>query len=251
MEIMQCTVSLVPSTYNQVHMRITKYTRAGWVAASPRMLLQMLVLLALGVFDSAQIAVAASNELDSDMARLQRGEILVRTVHEKKSGGAAQVTALFHSSVEAVWNVIGYCKNEFIYVRGLELCELVKPGLSVMRKHHRVNNNWYTPTIDFTFEASRTSSTHGEFQLVGGNLKVMEGMWDFQPHSNSGNLVVTHEIRIRSRFPVPRWLMRRVLKNDLPDMVACVRGLASASGDDERLAADLERCPGDTARANK
>jgi hypothetical protein len=182
---------------------------------------------------------------ESELRRLQSGEILAQTIHSEKSGGAARVTGLFHADAEAIWNVIGYCKNEYIYVRGLELCEVLVPGLQYIKKHHRVNNNWYTPTIDFVFEARRTSVTHGDFNLVEGNLKVMEGQWDFQPLAGGDGLVVSHDIRIRSRFPAPRWLVRRVLKNDLPDMLACIRGMAGASLDADQTSVDLARCPGD------
>jgi hypothetical protein len=187
---------------------------------------------------------AAAPIADDEMERLASGEILAQSIHEEKSGGAARVTALFHASAEDIWNVIGYCKNEFVYVRGLELCEVVVPGLQYIKKRHRVKNHWYTPTLDFVFEARRLSATHGNFNLVGGDLKVMEGHWDFQP-APGGGLLVSHEIRIRSKLPAPRWLVRRVLKNDLPDMLACIRGMARGSGDAELLARDLGRCAGD------
>ena len=168
----------------------------------------------------------------------------MHSVHEEKSGGAARVTALFLAPAEDIWNVIGYCENEFVYVRGLELCEVVVPGLQYIKKRHRVKNNWYTPTLDFVFEARRTSATHGNFNLVEGDLNVMEGYWDFQP-AQGGGLLVSHEIRIRSKLPAPGWLVRRVLKKDLPDMLACIRGMAKGSGNEALLADDLSRCPGD------
>jgi hypothetical protein len=190
-------------------------------------------------------------ETGSEMQRLQAGEILAQTIHEEKSGGAARVTALFHAEAEAIWNVIGYCENEFIYVRGLEVCEVLVPGLQYIKKRHRVKNNWYTPTLDFVFEARMSSTAHGDFNLVEGDLRVMEGQWDFQPSVAGEGLVVTHDIRIQSRFPAPRWLVRRVLKNDLPDMLACVRGMAGASGNADLQAMDLERCPGDISGIGK
>ncbi len=211
-------------------------------------LLQLAVSLALLVIVTVG---SPAPETDDEMQRLQGGEILVQTIHNDKSGGAARVTALFHAEADDIWNVIGYCKNEFIYVRGLEVCEVLVPGLQYIKKHQRVKNNWYTPTIDFVFEASRESATHGEFRLVEGNLKAMEGQWDFQPLVGGDGLVVSHDIRIQSKFPAPRWLVRRVLKSDLPDMLACIRGMARASGDADRMAVDLERCPGDTAGLNK
>jgi hypothetical protein len=220
--------------------------------AALRALFRILTLLVLIVIASPQRSEAASTDLgDDDVARLRRGEILLQTILEEKSGGAARVTALFHSDVNTIWNIIGYCKYEFIYVRGLKLCEVLVPGQYYTEVHHRVRSSWYTPTMDFTFEASRTSPTHGEFHLLGGDLEVMEGQWNFVPLADTDSIIVIHEIRIQPRIPSPKWLVRRVLKNDLPDMLACMRGLAKASGDDDRLVDDLRRCPGDTAGATK
>jgi len=217
----------------------------------PRGTLWLLQLVALPLFISFTTVVTAVTETDDETQRLRRGEILVQTIHSEKSGGAARVKAWFRSDAEDIWNIIGYCENEFVYVRGLELCEVLTPGLQYIKKHQRVNNNWYTPTIDYVFEARRDSATHGTFRLVEGNLKVMEGQWDFQPFPGGDGLVVSHDIRIRSRFPAPRWLVRRVLKGDLPDMLACVRGMAGGSGDTDQVTGDLGRCPGDVSSLSK
>lgn len=210
--------------------------------------MRQLVLCAVAVLLSTQ---GLAGEYDHDMQRLQAGEILVQTIHEEMSGGAARVTGLFHADAETIWNVLGYCKNEFVYVHGLEVCEVLVPGLQYIKKHHRVNNSWFAPTLDFVFEARRISPTRGDFKLVEGDLKIMEGQWDFQPAASGEGFVVKHEIRIQSKLPAPRWLMRRVLKKDLPDMLACVRGLAGGSGNADLLASDLERCPGDVQSLDK
>lgn len=207
--------------------------------------MRTIIILIFIFVSSSQLCRAAADDLDqADLARLKRGEILVETAHEEKSGGAARVTSLFYTSMTEVWDVVGYCEYEFVYVRGLESCEVLETGPNYLKKHHRVNNNWYTPTIEFTFEAIRNSPDFGEFRLVEGNLKIMKGQWSFKNLVGGEGIIVTHEIRVRSWFPAPRWLVRRVLKKDLPDMLACVRALAGASGDEYRLANDLTRCPG-------
>jgi len=189
----------------------------------------------------------ADGEGGYDMARLRSGEILLQTLYSDEPGAAARVTALFHSSADVVWDVIGYCKYERIYIRGLRLCEVLNPGLSRMVMHHRIRNSWYTPMLDFTFEASRKPDDSGEARLVGGNLKVLQGQWRLLPLADGNELIVIHEIRIQPRTPAPRWLVRRSLRRDLPDMLACIRGLAKASGDRRLIAVDLERCPGDVS----
>jgi len=215
-------------------------------------LLRALTLPLLIVIACMQHAVAASPEIsDDDVARLQRGEILLQTIHADKSGGAARVTALFHSSADAVWDIIGYCKYEFIYVRGLKECEMLEGDQFQMTMRHRLRNSWYTPTLDFTFEARREPGGNGQAHLVGGDLKALEGQWKLFPLTGSNSVIVVHEIRIQPEIPAPKWLVRRSLRRDLPDMLACIRGLAGASGDAGHIKDDLERCPGEISGLSK
>ncbi len=182
-----------------------------------------------------------------NLERLRSGEILLQTIDTDKPGVTARVTALFHTTADAVWDIVGYCKYEYIYIRGLKLCEVLEPGTNRMLMHHRLRNSWYTPTLDFTFEASRKPGNFGEAHLVEGNLRVLQAWWRMVPlvDGDDSNVIVIHEIRIQPKIPAPGWLVRRSLRKDLPDMLACVRGLAKASGDERRRAADLKRCPGD------
>ncbi len=185
-------------------------------------------------------------EDEFDLASLKSGKILLQTIHEDKPGGAARVTALFHTTADVVWEVIGDCKFEFVYVRGLKVCEVLKPGRQKMLMHHRLRNSWFTPTLDFTFEAIRKPGNFGEARLVEGDLHVLEGLWRLVPLADGNGVIVIHEVRIQPKIPAPRWLVRRSLRKDLPDMLACIRGLTNASADNRRIAADLKRCPGDT-----
>jgi len=191
------------------------------------------------------VVTGVAKPVEYDLAGLQSGEIMLQTIHSDQPGGAARVTALFHSTTDAVWKVIGDCKYEFIYIRGLKTCEVLKPGRTHMLVRHRLRNSWYTPTLDFTFEAIRKPDDFGEAHLVEGDLRVLEGEWRLVSLGEEKGVIVIHEIRIQPRIPAPRWLVRRSLRNDLPDMLACIRGLAMASGDNRRIGADLNRCPGD------
>ena len=178
-----------------------------------------------------------------DLARLKSGEVLLQNIHTDKPGGAARVTALFHGTAEAVWRVIGKCENEYIYLRGLILCEILKPGTNHMLVHHRLRNSWYSPKLDYTFEVEKKPGHLGEAHLVNGDLKVLEGRWRMVPLEDQSYVIVIHEIRIQPQLPAPRWMVRHSLRKDLPDMLACIRALAVASGDRGRILSDLGRCP--------
>jgi len=200
----------------------------------------------------AQAAWAAPKNLgEDDISRLKQGEILIETIHGDKPGGAARVTAMFYSEADAVWNIIGHCKYEFIYMRGLTVCEMLEGDQFQMTMHHRLRNNWYTPALDYIFAANREADNHGEAYLIEGNLKILQGNWIMSPVADSKSIIVVHEIRIQPKLPAPRWLIRRSLRKDLPDMLACIRGLAFASGNESQKDADLKRCSGEFSNVSK
>lgn len=225
----------------------------GLIRNTPRWKMPRVVIALLVFFVSTgtgSTGTASAEQGDYDLPRLRNGEVLLQTMHNDKPGGAARVTALFYATAEAIWNVIGYCEYELIYIRGLKLCEVLNSGKNELLMRHRLRSSWYTPTLDFTFEASRKPGNLGEAHLVEGNLKVLQAQWRIIPLADIDGVIVIHEIRIQPRTPAPRWLVRRSLRKDLPDMLACIRGLANASGDDRRIRADLKRCPGDVSTGN-
>lgn len=224
---------------------LLKYTGSG--SYSRTIVVFFLILIIFPQIVSAGPAGLSTH----DLARLKRGEILLQTIHPDKPGAAARATALLHTNVNAVWEILGYCKYELIYVQGLKLCEVLDGDQFQMTVHHRVRNSWYTPTMDFVFAASRDSTGTGRATLVSGDLRVFDGLWKFYPLEDENSVIVVHEIRVQSKFPAPKWLIRRTLNNDLPDMMACIRALAGASGTDRHIQRDLKRCSGDVAQVDK
>ena len=219
---------------------------------SLKQFLQALAILVLMTLVSTRYSQAAPINLsDEELARLTRGEILLQIVRDDKPGAAARVTALFHADSQAIWDIIGYCKYEFIYMRGLKSCEMLDGDQFHMTMRHRIRNSWYTPTLDFTFEANREPGGDGEAHLIDGDLKILEGSWKLSPVANENSVIVVHEIRIQPKLPSPEWLVRRNLQRDLPDMMACIRGLAMASEDIGHIDSDLNRCPGEISGVSK
>ena len=220
---------------------VMKFALAG--SANIAMLLAVCFLFAVGLLFCSHTIAANEVEAD-DEQRLQAGEVIISILDKDLSGGAARAVALFQSDVDTIWEVIGKCENEFVYVKGMKECEVLQPGDTRMVLRHRVRNSWYTPTLDYSFIATRTND-RGEANLLDGNLKVLQGSWELKPLESGNAVLVTHEIRVQPEFPAPRWLIRRSLSRDLPDMLACIRALANASGDQAQAKADLQRCPGD------
>jgi ribosome-associated toxin RatA of RatAB toxin-antitoxin module len=180
------------------------------------------------------------------MERLVRGEVLVENVRTDEAGGSVRVQALLHSDLGEIWAYVASCESVFEYVEGLRDCELLKVvegyGSDTTILRQVVKKSWIIPKIEYTMEVRRQPPGRIDFKLIEGDLKVMEGGWRFNSLPGQEGTVVTHEIRVQPAFPVPRWLIRRSMGKDIPDMLACLRGLTDGSGNHSRDD-DLWRCP--------
>jgi hypothetical protein len=72
---------------------------------------------------------------------------------------------------------------------------------------------------------------------------LLEGRWQFDWRPEEQITLVTHEMRVRAKFPVPRWLLRRSLARDVTDLLHCLRAKAGGSGSTEQERYDLGYCP--------
>lgn len=149
---------------------------------------------------------------------------------------------LVRAPAQAVWAVIVSCELAFRFVDGLQRCEVLEDSGDRALVHQVVDRGWLTPRLDFVFESLREPWVRIGFRLVEGNVKAMEGSWSFE-ETPAGTLV-EYEIRLRPQSRVPGFLVRRNIGRTLPDLLACVRGLAGGSGTGELREQDLGRCAG-------
>ena len=177
-----------------------------------------------------------------NLARLLNGEALLLDPQTDGSGGSARVQILAHVPARSFWEVIISCDLAFVFVDGLQSCEVIEDTGERALVHQVVKKGWPVPTQDFVFESLREPYEQMRFGLVEGNLKAMEGRWQFTEIPEG--LLVDYQLRVEPGVPAPRFMVRRNIRKDMPDLVACIRGLAGGSGSPAMSTADLARCPG-------
>jgi ribosome-associated toxin RatA of RatAB toxin-antitoxin module len=184
----------------------------------------------------------------AEMSRLRAGEALVEYTQTEASGGAARVTVLMHAPAEALWEVLLSCERSFEYVDGLRACEVVEGGVERARVRQSVKKSLLLPRLDYVIQFDRRPYVAIDFHKVEGDLRLLEGSWRFAPLADEHAMLVTHEIRVQPSFPVPRWLVRRSIARDVPDMLLCLRALAGGSFGGQQASADRALCPRDSRR---
>ena len=183
------------------------------------------------------------------MSRLRLGEIVVESTRIDGNGGAVKASLMMWAPVKDIWAIVYSCENTFIFLAGLEVCEVLEDeGVDVVTRPV-INENWPAPKQDYTFRTHSAPYTRADIQLVEGTLKFMQASWEYINMPEA--VVVIYTVRLQPEFPAPRFLVRRALKNRTNELLACVRGLVGGSGSAERKKKDLDHCPGDIEQATR
>ncbi len=201
--------------------------------------------LALGIFQAAGANPDGAPFVlpgGSDLARLRAGEWILNKDLQDQNGAAASITLFFQAPAERIWGVIISCDYAMSWVDGLEYCEVLEDRGDYALIRQIVDKGWTTPTIDYTFETRRVPFQNMQLKLASGNLKVFQGSWEFITLPDG--VLLRHTLVLQPNFPVPRWLVRRTLSRDMPDMMLCLRGLAEGSGSAQASAGERRKCPG-------
>ncbi len=180
---------------------------------------------------------------EDTLTRLRAGEVVPENDVSDENGAAASLLVFIHAPVERIWAIIISCAYAHAFVAGMEFCDVLEERGDYALTRQIVDKGWLMPKMDFTFQTLRQPYRHMEFRLVKGNLKTMYGSWDFTVLPDG--VLLRHVLVLQPVLPAPRWLVRRNMKRDLPDMLRCIRGLAAGSGSGQANRSDRMRCPGE------
>lgn len=209
------------------------------------------ILLTLISIFAASSALSAQPSFSSQqLASLKQGEVLLQPYDQQRSGVSVRVSLLIKAPAQSIWGVITSCESSYVYVKGIRQCEVLEETATMARFTQQVKVSWITPRYDYLIEAQRQPYTKIHFHQVEGDLERMEGSWYFQEvdvQTTEGGsdtvILLTHELSVKTHLPVPKWLVRRTMRKDLPDMMRCVRGMVGGSVQPEQASVDKQSCP--------
>jgi ribosome-associated toxin RatA of RatAB toxin-antitoxin module len=197
----------------------------------------------MGILAADRLPAAPAAASDPPLReRLLTGEIIARETSSDEAGAAGRMQVLVRTPAQAVWEVIVSCDLAFAFVAGLKECEVLEDTGDRVLVHQVVNQSWLIPTYDYVFESLRHPYQRIDVRLLEGNLKALDGHWSFE--ETVDGTVIDYRIRIQPSLPAPRFIVRRNINKGMPDMLACIRGLAGGSGSPALEQQDLGRCPG-------
>jgi ribosome-associated toxin RatA of RatAB toxin-antitoxin module len=199
------------------------------------------ILLALACFKVTADTQGADALLN--LSQLRSGDILHQHTRRDEPGGAIRVELLIRAKREDIWNLVLACGKAFVFVDGLEQCEILEQTDTHVLVHQVTDPGILAPVQDYTYKSRLQAFSRMDFNMVEGTMKTIDGSWEFVEVDEG--VVLIYNMHVQSNWPVPRFLIRHSIRKSIPHMLACIRGLVNGSGGPAELSQDLDRCPGE------
>jgi hypothetical protein len=173
------------------------------------------------------IAIPAAGGADPVPNDVQRGDVDVEVALDAaEQSGSASAAVRIHARRETVWSLITSCAESLRLVPGLVSCQVMEtaPDHSWQRIRHEMDYSWYLPKLTYEIRATYDPPQRVSIERVSGDLRILRGSWTLQ---SDGDYTIAHyAIDLAPGFWVPHWMVRLVLKRDLPKMLRALRARA-------------------------
>ncbi len=206
-----------------------------------KLLLHMLALLSATVF--AATADARDVVKPDNLPILLSGDIPYEYTRRDEPGGSIRLEILIRADVSELWSILSGCGKAFIFVDGLEVCDILEQTQNHALIHQVTDPGILVPVQEYTYQSRFHPFSRMDFNMVSGTMKAIDGSWQFE-EINEG-VVVTYNMHVQPSLPVPRFLVRMSIRKNMRHMLACIRGLVDGSGNHQKRQQDLQRCPGE------
>jgi Polyketide cyclase / dehydrase and lipid transport len=184
-----------------------------------RTLLVLTAILAAASAQAANLAAEAASNNDINVSV---------ALDPAEQSGTASATVRIHARREVVWALITSCPESVSMVPGLEICDVLEtaPDQSWQRIRHVMDYSWYVPKLTYVIRANYDPPSKVSIERVSGDLRTLRGSWELK---SDGDYTIAHySVDLAPGFWVPHWIVRSVLRKDLPKMLRALRSRAEA-----------------------
>jgi uncharacterized protein YndB with AHSA1/START domain len=155
----------------------------------------------------------------------------------RSAGAWAEVEAepggvgLIHGAVDIpaparlVWRIMTDCRETPKLIASADPCRVLSadPAGAWDVREQVTHGDWIVPTIHNVYRSDYQPYTAIRFHKVGGDLKVEDGEWRFEPLNGGRGTRVIYTNRIAAKIIAPDALVREGLRRDTPKVLLNLR----------------------------
>lgn len=164
----------------------------------------------------------------ADTARLEGGEVLVKSLDPKGGGIAGKAAGVVRASPDRVWDVINDCAHYKDFMPRTVASERLADGAACkveISMPFPFSNLWSETKVQHVYLDG--GGRRRQWSLLRGTYKTVEGSWTLWPWKD-GQTLLLYVIEADPDVPVPNAILRSAQESTLPDMYTAIRARSGA-----------------------
>ena len=184
------------------------------------------------LWPAASLAQTPYMVTGADTIVLQNQEALTHVWHDKSRGDRALdiFSAIdVNTTPDIIWNIMTDCARCNEIVKGMLSCDVLEtnPAQSSDIRQQVFDMGPFLPNVKTQFESVYDKNKSITIRRVGGDLKIQEAMWTFEP-LETGQTRVSYRATIAFKLPVPRTILKNATRKDTPQIMRNLKRVAEA-----------------------
>ncbi len=183
--------------------------------------------LLFNLFFSTNSSYAA---ISSDIAKLERGEVITKRIPSLEKGGVTETQAkvLINVPPEKLWCFLEKCDNYPSFINKLESMKVIESNNEYQKVKASVKIARFLPSLDYIIIMDKTKKYRVmKFKKIAGTIKTLDGTIELKPHNES--TILTYKMHVESGIYIPEFIKSRGLKKDLPEIMTNIKYQAENS----------------------
>lgn len=173
---------------------------------------------------SLNINLGAQAVLPEDIAKLQKGEILTKSLTPNLTGNlkGAEGRILIQASPEKVWKILDDQEKLQKIIPRIKKVKVLEKSADHQKVQTALKVCPFLPTFKYTvFIDESDKYKKMKFNRIDGCFKQLYGVWELEPYKNS--TILTYKMFVDIGFYIPPFVRGNGLNRDLPEILSAIR----------------------------
>ena len=182
----------------------------------------------------AASAPAQSHDLSTEqISRLKAGDALVAVnADDGEADGHIEAAIDIAAPPARVFAIMLDCNHAMKFLSNLKSCKILEvspDGLTDLREHR---SKWLSilPETVSVFRSTYVKDREIRFEKVRGDFRFLKGSWQLEPIQNGAATRVFYDVRVGINAPVPGFMIRGALEQDVPKVLKGLRDEVTKKG---------------------
>ena len=162
---------------------------------------------------------------ESVWSNLEEGKVeILHSETPPSKGDDRHVIAaiLIDHPVKAVWDVIEDKESASEYIKDLKSATIIEDQGDYQLVEQKLKIG-PLPTFTYVIKHEATPPHRVDFNRVSGDLKNVEGYWEFHPLDRGTKTLLIYSLEIAPGIPVPPFIIKNSMKKSLPEALRAVK----------------------------